>query len=239
MAPIANEDGRPLGRSLCSGRRDNLSDDDDPIRDSDSEGEDEDAEISGDDDDTEDEIEIPPDPAHEALMSQLRQENADLLRITAEQDVVLAEMQLRISEIQQATARRQQELDELRAARLIREEEARRKAEEERQGKGEGCPGCPGCPGCRPPETGKKGGDDDDKDGPNPVPIQTAESDLNKNDLDGKSDLDGNRRVGSTFSRPCPPLTSTTKTKNAKNASNDKSRANFNKDSDQFQRNMK
>ena len=171
MAPIANEDGRPLGRGLCSGRRDNLSDDDDPIRDSDSEGEGEDAEISGDDDDTEDEIEIPPDPAHEALMAQLRQENADLLRITAEQDVVLAEMQLRISEIQAATELRQRELDEFRAARLIREEEARRKAEEERQGNGEGCPGCPGCPGCRPPETGKKGGDDDDKDGPNPVPI--------------------------------------------------------------------
>ena len=129
---------------------------------------DEGAEIS-EGDSSEEEIEIPPDPAHEALMSQLRQENADLLRITAEQDVVLAEMQLRISEIQQATARRRQELDELRAARLIREEEARRKAEEERQG--EGCPGCPGCPGCRPPETGKKGGDDDDKDGPNPVPI--------------------------------------------------------------------
>ena len=172
MAPNTNENGRPLGRGLCSGRRDNLSDDDDPIRDSDSdsEAEDEGAEISGDDS-SEEEIEIPPDPAHEALMSQLRQENADLLRITAEQDVVLAEMQLRISEIQQATARRQQELDELRAARLIREEEARRKAEEERQGNGEGCPGCPGCPGCRPPETGKKGGDDDDKDGPNPVPI--------------------------------------------------------------------
>ena len=159
MAPIASDNGRPLAPPPRGGRRDSLSDDD-PIRDS-SEVEDEGAEISEDDSDSEEEIEIPPDPAHEALMADLRRENADLLRITAEQDVVLAEMQQRISEIQEATAQRQQELDELRAARLVREEEARRKAEEERQGNGEGC---------QPPETGKRG-DDDDKEGPNPVPI--------------------------------------------------------------------
>ena len=162
MAPIASDNGRPLAPPLRGGRRDSLSDDD-PIRDSSDEDEDEGAEISEGDSDSEseEEIEIPPDPVHEALMADLRRENADLLRITAEQDVVLAEMQQRISEIQEATARRQQELDELRAARLIREAEARRKAEEERQGNGEGC---------QPPETGKRG-DDDDKDGPSPVPI--------------------------------------------------------------------
>ena len=159
MAPIASDNGRPLAPPLRGGRRDSLSDDD-PIRDSSSD-EDEGAEISEDDSDSEEEIEIPPDPIHEALMADLRRENEDLLRITAEQDVVLAEMQQRIREIQEATAQRQQELDELRAARLVREEEARKKAEEERQGNGEGC---------QPPETGKRG-DDDDKEGPNPVPI--------------------------------------------------------------------
>ena len=160
MAPVASNNGRPLAPPLRGGRRDSLSDDD-PIRDSSDEDEDEGAEISEGDSESEEEIEIPPDPVHEALMADLRRENAVLLRVTAEQDVVLAQMQQRISEIQEATARRQQELDELRAARLIREAEARRKAEEERQGNGEGC---------QPPETGKRG-DDDDKEGPNPVPI--------------------------------------------------------------------
>ena len=160
MAPIACDNGRPPAPPPRGGRRDSLSDDD-PIRDSSDEDEDEGAEISEDDSESEEEIEIPPDPVHEALMAGLRRENAILLRVTAEQDVVLAQMQQRISEIQEATARRQQELDELRAARLIREAEARRKAEEERQGNGEGC---------QPPETGKRG-DDDDKEGPNPVPI--------------------------------------------------------------------
>ena len=159
MAPIASDNGRPLAPPPRGGRRDSLSDDD-PIRDSSSD-EDEGAEISEDDSDSEEEIEIPPDPVHEALMADLRRENEDLLRITAEQDVVLAEMQQRIREIQEATAQRKQELDELRAARLVREEEARKKAEEERQGNGEGC---------QPPETGKRD-DDDDKEGPNPVPI--------------------------------------------------------------------
>ena len=161
MAPTASENGRPLAPPLRGGRRDSLSDDDDPIRDISDDDTDEEAEASGSDDESEEELEIPPDPAHEALMANLRRENAILLRVTAEQDVVLAQMQERISEIQEATARRQQELDELRAARRIREAEARRKAEEERQGNGEGC---------QPPETGKRG-DDDDKDGPNPVPI--------------------------------------------------------------------
>ena len=160
MAPIASDNGRPLAPPPRGGRRDSLSDDD-PIRDSSDEDEDEGAEISEGDSESEEEIEIPPDPVHEALMADLRRENEDLLRITAEQDVVLAEMQQRIREIQEATAQRKQELDELRAARLVREEEARRKAEEERQGNGEGC---------QPPETGKRD-DDDDKEGPNPVPI--------------------------------------------------------------------
>ena len=81
--------------------------------------------------------------------------------MTAEQDAVLEQMRLRISEIQEATSRRQRELEDLREARRIRETEAGKKAEEERQGNGEGC---------QPPETGKRSGDDD-KDGPSPVPI--------------------------------------------------------------------
>ena len=161
MAPIASDNGRPLAPPLRGGRRDSLSDDDDPIRDISDDDTDEEAEASGSDDESEEEIEIPPDPVHEALMAGLRRENAILLRVTAEQDVVLAQMQQRISEIQAATARRQRELDELRAARLIRKTEARKKAEEEKQGNEEGC---------QPPETGKRG-DDDDKDGPSPVPI--------------------------------------------------------------------
>ena len=159
MAPTASNNGRPLAPPLRGGRRDSFSDDD-PARDI-SDDDDEGGDTSESDEESEEELEIPPDPAHEALMANLRRENAILLRVTAEQDVVLAQMQERISEIQQATARRQQELDELRAARRIREAEARKKAEEERQGNGEGC---------QPPETGKRGGDDD-KDGPSPVPI--------------------------------------------------------------------
>ena len=106
MAPIASDNGRPLAPPLRGGRRDSLSDDD-PIRDSSDEDEDEGAEISEGDSESEEEIEIPPDPVHEALMANLRRENAILLRVTAEQDVVLAQMQQRISEIQEATARRQ------------------------------------------------------------------------------------------------------------------------------------
>ena len=159
MAPTANENGRPLVPPLRGGRRDSLSDDDNPIRDiSDT---DEEAETSGSDDESDSDLEIPPDPAHEILMANLRRENAFLLRVTAEQDEVLAQMAERISEIQQATARRQQELHDLREARRIREAEAKKKAEEERQGNEEGC---------QPPETEKRGGDDD-KDGPSPVPI--------------------------------------------------------------------
>ena len=158
MAPIACNNGGPPPPPP-RGRRGSLSDND-PIEDQDSSDEDENAEISEDESD-EEEIEIPPDPIHEALMADLRRENEDLLRIVAEQDVVLAEMAERTRQIQEATAQRQQDLDELRAARAVREEEARKKAEEDKQGNGEGC---------QPPETGKRD-DDDDKEGPNPVPI--------------------------------------------------------------------
>ena len=154
MAPIACDNGGPPAPPPQGGRRGSLSDDD-PIEDS--SDEDEGAEIS--EDESDEEIEIPPDPEHEALMASLRRENSDLLRIVAEQDVVLAEMQERTREIEEATALRQRDLDELRAARAVREEEARKKAEEDKQGNGEGC---------QPPETGKR---DDDKEGPSPIPI--------------------------------------------------------------------
>ena len=158
MAPIACDNGRPPAPPPRGGRRDSLSDDD-PIRDS-SEDEDEGAEISEDDSDSEEEIEIPPDPAHEERMRNLRRENQFLLHVTAQQDEILEQMRLRISEIQSATERRRQELQDLREARRVREAETEKKAEGEQQGNGEGC---------QPPET-KKGGNDD-KDGSSPVPI--------------------------------------------------------------------
>lgn len=161
MAPTTSENGRPPAPPLRGERRDSLSDDDDPARDISDDDNDEEAETSGSEDESEEELEIPPDPAHEALMQSLRRENAFLLHVTAEQDAVLEQMRLRISEIQEATSRRQRELEDLREARRIREAEAGKKAEEERQGNGEGC---------QPPETGKRSGDDD-KDGPSPVPI--------------------------------------------------------------------
>ena len=157
MAPTANENGRPLAPPLRGGRRDSLSDDDDPIRDDDTDGENEDSNESESDSD----LEIPPDPAHEERMRNLRRENAFLLHVTAEQDAVMEEMRLRISEIQAATERRRRELEEFRELRRARVEEAEKKAEDEEPGNGDGC---------QPPETGKKGGSDD-KDGSSPVLI--------------------------------------------------------------------
>ena len=159
MAPTTNENGRPLAPPPGGGRRDSLSDDENPIRDI--FDTDEEANDSGSGDESDSDLEIPPDPAHEERMRNLRRENAFLLHITAQQDEILAQMALRISEIQQATERRQRELQDLREARRAREAETEKKAEEEQQGNGEGC---------QPPET-KKGGSDDDKDGSSPVPI--------------------------------------------------------------------
>ena len=158
MAPTANENGRPLAPPPRGGRRDSLSDDDDnPIRDDDTDEENEDSNESESDSD----LEIPPDPAHEQRMRALRAENAFLLHVTAEQDAVMEEMRLRVSEIQAATERRRRELEEFRELRRARVEEAEKKAEDEEPGNGDGC---------QPPETGKKGGNDD-KDGSSPVPI--------------------------------------------------------------------
>ena len=157
MAPTANENGRPLAPPPRGGRRDSLSDDDNPIRDDDTDEENEDSNESESDSD----LEIPPDPAHEERMRNLRRENAFLLHVTAEQDAVMEEMRLRISEIQAATERRRRELEEFRELRRARGEEAEKKAEDEEQGNGDGC---------QPPETEKKGGNDD-KDGSSPVPI--------------------------------------------------------------------
>ena len=158
MAPTANENGRPLAPPPRGGRRDSLSDDDDnPIRDDDTDEENEDSNESESDSD----LEIPPDPAHEQRMRALRAENAFLVHVTEQQDAVMEEMRLRVSEIQAATERRRRELEEFSELRRARVEEAEKKAEDEEQGNGDGC---------QPPETGKKGGNDD-KDGPSPVPI--------------------------------------------------------------------
>ena len=59
--------------------------------------------------------------AHRLRMRILRLENERLQAIVAEQDFVLEEMALRTSEIRQATAERQAELDSIRAARALRE----------------------------------------------------------------------------------------------------------------------
>ena len=163
MAPMASENGRPLAPPLRGGRRDSSSDDDpdpDPGRDISDDDDIEEDDTSGSDE-SESDLEIPPDPAHEQRMQNLRREHAFLLHVTAEQDEVLAQMRERISEIQAATSRRRGELEELREIRRVRDAEAKKKAEEEKQGSGEGC---------QPPETEKKGGDND-KDGPSPVPI--------------------------------------------------------------------
>ena len=61
---------------------------------------------------------IPPCPIHEARMAELRRENAELERIIAEQDRVLEEMAQRTREIKEATARKEEELRQLRAARI-------------------------------------------------------------------------------------------------------------------------
>ena len=164
MAPTASKNGRPLAPPLRGGRRDSLSDDDpdpDPGRDiSDDDDDIEEDDTSGSDE-SESDLEIPPDPAHEERMRNLRREHAFLLHVTAEQDEVLAQMRERISEIQAATSRRRGELEELREIRRARDAEAKKKAEEEKQGSEEGC---------QPPETEKKDGDND-KDGSSPVPI--------------------------------------------------------------------
>ena len=78
--------------------------------------------------------------------------------MTAEQDEVLAQIRLRVSEIQAATSRRREELEELRRA---RDAEAKKKAGDEKQESEEGC---------QPPETERKDGDND-KDGSSPAPI--------------------------------------------------------------------
>ena len=161
MAPTANENGRPLALPPRGGRRDSLSEeDDDPIRD-DTDGENDDSNESESDSD----LEIPEDPAHLERMRALRAENEFLVYVTSQQDAVLEQMRLRISEIQAATEQRRRELEEFREVRRARrveaEKEAEKKAEEEGQGGGEGC---------QPPEGGKKD-DNDDKDGMSPVPI--------------------------------------------------------------------
>ena len=163
MAPKTSEN-RPLAPPPRGDRRDSSSEDDlDPGRDISDDDDDFEENDTSDSDESESDLEIPPDPIHEERMRNLRREHAFLLHVTAEQDEVLAQMRLRISEIQAATSRRRGELEELREIRRRRaqEAEAKKKAEKEKQGREEGC---------QPPETEKKDGDND-KDGSSPVPI--------------------------------------------------------------------
>ena len=112
MAPTASNNGRPPAPPLRDNRRDSFSDDDpDPARDISDDDDDEGGDTSESGEESEGDLEIPPDPAHETLMANLRRENLFLLHVTAEQDAVLAQMRERISEIQRATARRRRELE--------------------------------------------------------------------------------------------------------------------------------
>ena len=171
MAPMTNKD-RPLAPPIRGGRRDSSGSEDDldPGRDiSDDDDDFEDYDTSDDDGDESD-LEIPPDPRHERRMEILREENAFLLNITAQQDEVLAQIRQRVAEIEAATERRREELEEFRRARdageleefrQARDAEAKKKAGDQKQG-GEG--------GCQPPDTERKDGDND-KDGSSPTPI--------------------------------------------------------------------
>ena len=159
MAPMTNKD-RPLAPPVRGGRRDSSGSEDDldPGRDiSDDDDDFEDDDTSGSDGDESD-LEIPPDPYHEQRMENLRREHAFLLHITAQQDEVLAQIRLRVAEIEAATERRREELEEFRR---VRDAEAKKKAGDEKQGS-EG--------GCQPPDTERKDGDND-KDGSSPAPI--------------------------------------------------------------------
>ena len=78
-----------------------------------------------DEDDSDDE-DVPPDPEWEARMEGYRVENARLVAELAEQDRALAEMQEETRLIQEAAARRREELNQLRAMRAQREREAQR-----------------------------------------------------------------------------------------------------------------
>ena len=158
MAPMTNKD-RPLAPPVRGGRRDSSSEDDlDPGRDISDDDDDFEGNDTSDSDEDESDLEIPPDPIHEQRMEGLRREHAFLLHITAQQDEVLAQIRLRVAEIQAATDRRREELEELRRA---RDAEAKKKAGDEKQGS-EG--------GCQPPDTERKDGDND-KDGSSPTPI--------------------------------------------------------------------
>ena len=163
MAPMTNKD-RPLAPPVRGGRRDSSEDDLDPGRDISDDDDDFEGDDTSDSDEDESDLEIPPDPIHEQRMEGLRREHAFLLHITAQQDEVLAQIRLRVAEIQAATDQRRQELEELRRARdadRAQEAEAKKKAGDEKQGN-EG--------GCQPPDTEKKDGDND-KDGSSPTPI--------------------------------------------------------------------
>ena len=159
MAPLTNEN-RPLAPPVRGGRRDSASDDDlDPGRDiSDDDDDDFEGDDTSDSDEDDSDLEIPPDPIHEQRMENLRREHAFLLHVTAQQDEVLAQIRLRVAEIQEATDRRREELEEFRRA---RDAEAKKKAGEGEQ-ESEG--------GCQPPDTERKDGDND-KDGSSPAPI--------------------------------------------------------------------
>ena len=159
MAPMTSKN-RPPAPPMRNNRGDSESEDE---LESDISDHDDDSEENDSSDESDLDLEIPPDPIHEERMANLRRENEFLLRVTAEQNEVLALMRQRTEEIQAAIARRQGELEELREIRRRRAQgaEAKKKAEKGKQG---------GEEGCQPPETEKKD-DENDKDGSSPVPI--------------------------------------------------------------------
>ena len=83
---------------------------------------DDDEDIDDDDEDDDDsdneDIEIPPDPAHEARMAELRLENARVMEIVRQQDKVIEAMKKRTHDIIRATEAKRKELEELRSVRI-------------------------------------------------------------------------------------------------------------------------
>ena len=113
--PEDNDRRRPRALRQSEGSDgEDLVDDDDDISDDD----------DSDEDSDDEELEIPDDPAHEARVAVLRAENALLMSIVDEQNQVLAEMDERTRQIQEATAQRREELNRRRAVREQQEKDA-------------------------------------------------------------------------------------------------------------------
>ena len=118
-----NDRRRPRARQQSEGSagEDLVDEDEDMIDDEDS-----------DEDSDDEELEIPDDPAHVERMRALRAENARLMAVVEAQDQCLAEMSERTRQIQEATAKRREEINQ---RRIVVEEQ--KKNARERMAKGD------------------------------------------------------------------------------------------------------